>query len=264
MTRLRFFTPNSVALLRQRIPRHIDDYYALISGEESLPFLSTERDIESRSSGIDVPSLNRHLVDDQERGLCQAEVLNSMAVYTALRQLSRAQAMDEKLWDYLTHTDYASYVAKRWLRLADKGSNRAKRRVLNHFLAGDNPEFKLIHDNGISRLWWLGHFAHKAAPNKPKRFLEIVLYQQDIRCSLLERHSFSMNTEVLRSIYGIMEEFWSQNNLDVFKRDIFRTWMRTLYKRSRETPLDLMYETERSMTVLQEARRALRQHGYRI
>lgn len=264
MTPLRYFTPNSVALLRQRIPQHIDEYYALISGERSLPFLSTESDIESRISSIDVSSLKPQLVDDRVCGLHRAEVLNSMAVYTFLRRLTRDQAMDEKLWDYLTHTDYASYVAKRWLRAADRTSNHAKRRVLNHFFGGDNPEFKLIHDNGIGRLWWLGHFAHKAAPDEPTRFLEIVLHQQDIRCSLLERHSFSMKTQVLRSIYRAMEEFWMQKNLDIFKRDIFRTWMRTLYKSSRETPLDLMSGTERSRIVFQEARRALRQHGRRI
>ena len=261
MSRLRYFTEQSVASIRENVYRHVDEYYALLDSDQPLSFISADRGIQSRMSRLEAPSLRGQLLDGERGELYPTDVLNALTVHRSLSQLTPHQASDERLWAYLAHTECARYVARRWLKASvrERDRNDAKKAVLNHFFANGNRA--LIRDNGISRLWWLGHIAQKVDPDRPKQFLDILLYKQDVRSALIERPSVSMNIEVLRSIYNVMYDYWMQKDLRIFERAVFRSWMIALNTRGGVTLFDVLSDVDRSRIVRDEAQMALRLHG---
>ena len=114
----------------------------------------------------------------------------------------------------------------------------------------------LVRDNGVSRLWWLGKIAHDVAADGPCEFLTILLHRQDVRSALIERPSVSMNRGLLRGIYSVMREHWS-NGGELFKRDAFRSWMVALNRRGGVVLLDALPEDALGRLLREEANYAV-------
>ena len=134
----------------------------------------------------------------------------------------------------------------------------AVREVRNHFFAVGNRA--LIRDNAVSKLWWLGKIAHDIDPANPREFLTILLHRQDMRSALIERPSVSTNRRVLRGIYEVMREHWSDGGA-LFARKAFRSWMSALNRRGRVVLLDALPEEALGQLLREEARRAVEGHS---
>ena len=233
MDRLRYYTSESVEALRSSIVRHLEWYY---SGSGVAPMSSVSGGF--RATKIGAPLLYDTL-EIEEQDPASKDALNSLAVYGALESLSAHQASMERMWVWLCHNDCPEYVRARWLKDRPTNEQDAVRRVVNHFFAKGNRG--LIRDNGVSRLWWLGRVAHDAAPDNPRKFLDILLHRQDVRSALIERPSVSMNRTVLRVVFGVMEEFWDGDQ-SLFERERFRDWMVALNRRGGIVLLDAIPE----------------------
>jgi len=233
VARLRYYTSESVEVLRSVIVRHLEWYYS-DSGPAPMDSVSGG----FRDTRFDAPLLEERLAIEQ-RSPESTDALNSLAVYDALKCLSSHQASMERLWVWLCHNDCSEYVRVRWLKERPTSDQDAVRRVVNHFFARGSRG--LIRDNGVSRLWWLGSVAHDVAPNNPRKFLDILLHRQDVRSALIERPSVSMNRTVLRAIFRVMEEFWDGDR-SLFARGRFRDWMVALNRKGGVVLLDAIPE----------------------
>ena len=233
MDRLRYYTSESVEVLRSSIERHLEWYY---SGNGMAPMPSVSGGF--RATKVVAPLLDKKL-ETEEQNPESKDALNSLAVYSALESLSAHQASMERMWVWLCHNDCPEYVRARWLKDRPSSEQEAVRRVVNHFFARGNRG--LIRDNGVSRLWWLGRVAHDAAPDNPRKFLDILLHRQDVRSALIERPSVSMNRTVLRVVFRVMEEFWDGDK-SLFVRERFRDWMVALNRRGGVVLLDAIPE----------------------
>lgn len=244
--KVRYFTEISVERLRSEAQNHLDTYY---SGEDLAKLASMDA---VRDSRVDMIYFADRLTYTEP--VSDTDVENALCVFDALKSLTPQQAADERLWVYLCHTDCADYVRWRWLGDRPVSDDEALSRVLNHFFARDNRA--LIRDNGISRLWWLGHIAHRIDSENPRQFLEVVLHRQDVRSALLERPSVAMNERVLRSIYEVMLEHW-QSGRELFQRETFRRWMVGLNRRGGVILLDALDSSQLDELVRDEASVAL-------
>ena len=242
----KYFTEISVARLRSEAEKRLDLYYS----SEDLANLASMDAV--RDSRVDMLSFADRL--SYAEPVSGTDVDNALCVFDALKSLKPKQAADERLWVYLCHNECADYVRRRWLGERPVSDDVARSRVLNHFFARDNRA--LIRDNGISRLWWLGHIAHRIDSENPRQFLEIVLHRQDVRSALLERPSVAMNERVLRSIYEVMLEHW-QSDRELFQRETFRRWMVGLNRRGGVILLDALDSSQLDELVRGEARIAL-------
>ena len=222
MSRLRYFTTESLETLRLAVPSRLDWYY---SPDDTLESILSQ--CSSRESRLPIPNLSGRLVLNEDQPSV-TDIDNAILVYDSLRDLTSHQASIERMWVYLCHCDCPGYVAHRWLKRRPENTEQAVRKVYNHFYATGNRAF--IRDNGVSRLWWLGKVAHDVAPEDPKQFLEILLNRQDVRSALMERPAVSMNKRVLREIYNVMQYYWT-NGRELFERDVFRNWMIALNRR---------------------------------
>lgn len=244
MTNLRYYTTEVVENLRARIADHLDWYYA---PEGRPPAMASIGGI--RESNLTAPDLNHQLAIDENRP-SSTDVVNALVVYRALSELTPHQGSIERMWVYLCHSDCPRYVATRWLNRRPENEEDAVREVRNHFFATGNRA--LIRDNGISRLWWLGKIAHDVDPENPREFLTILLHRQDVRSALIERPSVSTNRRVLRGIYEVMREHWS-NGGALFARETFRSWMIALNRRGGVVLLDALPDQDLGQLLREEA-----------
>ena len=247
MSKLRYYTTGALEDLRHSIADRLDWYYAP-DGEPTLSSLGG-----FRYSQLDAPMLaDRLTVDDKRPSANDAE--NALLVYEALRELTSHQASIERMWVHLCHCDCPQYVTSRWLNKRPEREEDAVREVQNHFFAVGNRA--LIRDNGVSRLWWMGKIAHEVDPDCPRNFLTILLHRQDVRSALIERPSVSMNRRLLRGIYAVMREYWT-NDGKLFERGNFRSWMIALNRRGGVVLLDALPDDELGKLLREEAHQTI-------
>ncbi len=244
MTQLRYFTSEALEGLRSKIAEHLEWYYAPKGSPPSAVLSSSVRE-----TMLATPVLAEQLVTAAKQP-SSTDAANALLVYQALSKLTPHQASIERLWAYLCHCDCPQYVTARWLQGRPDKDVDAVREVQNHFFATGNRA--LIRDNGVSRLWWLGKIAHDVDPKNPQEFLTILLHRQDVRSALIERPSVSMNRRVLRGIYEVMREHWT-NGGKLFEREIFRSWMVALNRRGGVVLLDALPDEALARLLREEA-----------
>ena len=252
MTNLRYYTAEVVEDLRTRIGEHLDWYYAPRGRPPAVALVGGVRE-----SSLTAPAIAERLVIETGRP-SSTDVDNALIVYEALSGLTLHQASIERMWVYLCHCDCPQYVTARWLSQRPNKDEDAVREVRNHFFAVGNRA--LIRDNAVSRLWWLGKIAHDTDPENPREFLTTLLHRQDVRSALIERPSVSTNRRVLRGIYQVMQEYWSDGGA-LFAREAFRSWMIALNRRGGVVLLDALPEEALGRLLREEARRAVEEHS---
>ncbi len=248
MASLQYYTLEAVSELRRSLQTNLEWYFDLNAPERILTAKTPRRD-----TRIELTGWQDQLRIDGKRP-ASTDAVNALAVFESLSELSPYQASDERVWTYLCHNECRSYVAERWLRGSEPDSPGAADRILNHFFVRGNRS--LIRDNGVSRLWWLGSIAHKVDPACPRRFLDILLYRQDVRSALIERPSVSMNLDVLKAIYAVMKEDFETDEKVLFQRDSFREWMKNLNRRGGVILLDAVPPPALDALIRAEAERA--------
>lgn len=248
METLQYFTAQAVADLWDNVSPNLDQYYTA----EIQPFHAAIDDV--RSSRYRNPNFDG--LGRATSGLNYSDDADSLIVYRELEELTPHQASDQRLWVYLCHCVCPNYVSQRWLKDRPSDNLTAIGKVRAHFFCKDNRA--LIRDNGLSRLWWLGKIACDVAPDDPSEFLEILLYRQDVRSSLIERPFVSRNRRLLKVIYEEMRGHWySDHRKRLFERKIFRHWMRALNRRGGVCLLDAIPDQALSDLVRTEAMTAL-------
>lgn len=247
--RLRYCTIDTLENLRRTVAERLDWYYAPDSSASPTSLGGF------RETGVEAPALAAKLSHDEKRP-STTDAENALIVYESLRSLTPHQASIERMWVYLCHFDSPCYVSARWLTRGMDKEELAVREVKNHFFATGNRG--LIRDNGLSRLWWLGKIAHDVDHEKPREFLDLLLHRQDVRSALIERPSVSMNPRLLRGIYAVMRDHWT-NGGDLFKRDAFRNWMIALNRRGGVILLDALPDTALDRLLREEAEQSVMQ-----
>lgn len=168
---------------------------------------------------------------------------NTKRIYTALMDLTVTQAVDERLWTYLTHVTFWEYMRIRWPLEKSDGEERANptNYVLEHYFFTSNRNRALVR-NGISRLWWFGYTTYDDSRKDPFELTAVLLRTQDLAHSIMER-TFSLNRNITRGILSALFEM-QQMGFEPPKREILRALMRHLIQLGGVTVLDALDEDE--------------------
>ncbi|MXY58838.1 MAG: hypothetical protein F4029_03035 [Gammaproteobacteria bacterium] len=253
MNVVRYYTEEAVGELLGQIVDQKTWYLAPNTAYSSLQSRNPVRDTEIPSGQL------ANVLKTKGRKPERHDPSNALVVYRALANLTPHQASDIRLWTYLCHNECSTYVASRWLRGRSGSNENVARDIYNHFFVHGNRG--LIRDNGISRLWWLGHIAHCVDPGQPERFLDVLLFRQDPRSALIERPSVSRNYRVLKSVYLVMKKDFETKERTLFVRETFREWMKGLNRQGGVVLLDALTDGRLDRLVKREADRAATQTG---
>jgi len=80
-----------------------------------------------------------------------------------------------------------------------------------------------MRDNGIARLWWMGHTANRIPHMSMNEVYEILFANSDYRSSLLERNSSANSMNVLVAVLKVTSDAY-ENGIH-YKRENFRKFM---------------------------------------
>lgn len=118
---------------------------------------------------------------------------NAVLVFEYLRDLTRTQATDPRLWVTLAHTTFWRYVHARWGESATEALRTA---VLRHWFVPDGGKASL-RTHAISRLWWAAYLTYAPWERDPDlavfktadrfHYTRVLLKQQQIYFDVIER-----------------------------------------------------------------------------
>jgi hypothetical protein len=213
--RLNYVKESAVAELRKSIEYNKAMYSESASWMGSFfsgrPYLA-----ESRIAIASLPELK-----NPETAVALFELENTIALHTALKDLTPSQAADERLWVWLAHGPYWDYMRHRWP--VENAKTSFERYVLEHYFLGD---VRSLVRHGLARLWWFGYCTYVPNAEDPYALTRMLLHTTDARASLLER-KFWRNQAVLHAVLRRVAH-WRSNELDFFvPRERFRRLCKT-------------------------------------
>tara|TARA_B100000315_G_C14550573_1_gene575558 strand:- start:1017 stop:1757 length:741 start_codon:yes stop_codon:yes gene_type:complete len=231
--RVRYIRFNSLDGLRVNIATHLKYY----SEPESWLDNGSGPSDWYRESNLTLPDE----INLKSTGGADDDFENAKTIYTAMKGLSLAVAIDERFWAYMTHSTYWDYMRNRWP--VEKSSvNKKEEFIREHYFFMTNKARALTR-NGISRLWWFGHVSYDENREDPFELTKVLLKTQDVAQTLLER-SFSRNEMVTKSILACLLEREKENRGNPFHREHFRTVARTLNAVGSVASLDSLAEED--------------------
>lgn len=151
------------------------------------------------------------------------EVACCMAVADGLNGVTPYLARDERIWVRLTHIELLHYSRTRWP--IPSTDTEAVTHIQKHFFARSARGIE--RDNAISRLWWMATVASKVEGLKTSEALDALLFQSDVRASIIERPSTSQNTALLSALVIQLHKSLLSNQ-ELFERKRFRSLMKQL------------------------------------
>jgi hypothetical protein len=190
---------DAVAQLRENMLNNVERY--LSGGEWVGSYLMdlTEMDKWYLESRIPFYKVNLEVSDRNKRNISKTDAENAKRIHKSLRALTPAQAVDPRIWTYLTHAVYPDYMAARWL----KQNQDISKGTLERFFANNNRE---IIRNGIARLWWYGYLTYDSTREDPYELTDFLLSNQNIAQALLERN-LGNNKQWLIKMLDVMLKF---------------------------------------------------------
>jgi len=147
------------------------------------------------------------------------DIDNSIITFNALKDLSRTQAADPRLWTYLTHVKFWEYMRARWPLERSTAGDKVNYIRERYFVSSNNSR-SLIR-NGIGRLWWYSYLTYDKTRSDPFELTKILLSQQDIAAQITER-SFSRNRKLIFPILDFIRVNPRINELNIPSRTVIR------------------------------------------
>ncbi|MFM9281360.1 DUF6339 family protein [Paenibacillus jiagnxiensis] len=227
--RLRYFTENGLQRLKLKALEHIQ----VKKYEADEPWVD---DSWSVPSNLVIPDIQLKVsVYTDGRRPEHFDLENVRTLYGALKHLTPAEASNERLWAYLTHSTFWTYMRSRWPvekqeneeegevleeEQSKRKSSPSKRVEARYFLSGQKAPVR----NGLARLWWFGYMTYDESLGNPWELTEILLHNSDLTLNLTERN-FSRNMEFTKTILGTVAKI-KKDNPGFYNRDRFRELMK--------------------------------------
>lgn len=131
-------------------------------------------------------------------GTPDAEVHNSLTVYSRMQGMTPALAREERLWARLCHVECLEFARARWI----PDNEHDARQIRIHFFASGLTGCR--DDNAIGRLWWNGHMASLATPDDIERGLRRILARANYRMHIIENAEVSFRQPLIAGIIRML------------------------------------------------------------
>lgn len=170
------------------------------------------------------------------------DLINTEVVFDALPGLTAFQASRDELWATLCLGSYRSYVQRRW-RPKSQQSIDLRRNYQLHYLS--STVRNRWRDNGVSRLWWLRHYAQSINPADPQEVLSVLFFRdKNLGESMLTKPSISTVPSVAKSIFHFAYRGFIDPGTSTYSREAFRSFVREIDLNTGRTLLPLLEEED--------------------
>lgn len=155
-------------------------------------YLNDEFNIDSKyireNPDIEIPKIELILPDKNDTH----DFENSKILFEALKNLNPTQATDYRIWTYMTHKDFWSYMRKR-SPVESQPLGARTDYILTHWFI-DKINSRDLMRNNISSLWWCAYLTYDSSREDPYELTKEVFSMLDYTRHLLPgRQGRSMN-----------------------------------------------------------------------
>lgn len=109
---------------------------------------------------------------------------NCIKVYENMKSLTPSEAVDGRLWSYLSHEKFYGYSIKRWPHNFDNSSKDFLENVLRHYIL-KGTSIRGYLDNSIARLWWMAYLTYDEELEDPYQLTKELLSDLDYTRTLI-------------------------------------------------------------------------------
>jgi hypothetical protein len=197
---------------------------------QSFEDLSDEIGLSTVEVDINLGDLTELYLPEGQSQETNKDLENCKLIAEVFKNLTPAQATDERLWVTLCFDHFNEYARHRWpLEKAKTPENH----VADHWFAKTSRN--RMRDNAISRLWWMAHIANRVPDVSVDEVLKTLFFNSDYRSNLLERNSSANAINVVVGVLQISQKAFD-DGVD-FNREKFRTFMKSVDQIGKRTAL---------------------------
>jgi hypothetical protein len=239
---LKIFKESSLSELNQFIKSDNFEFSSLTKDKvwalEYFNYLGVDEDEYLFETNVDF-KLNKELVPR-----VSSDFDSAILLYENFK-LTEVQAVDERLWSYLSLVELWEYTFERWLSKDDKKTKTFLDRGILNPNARRKADRKFLR-NSISRLWW-GVHATVCEEEDKYRFTKILFSNQDIFLQILER-SYSKSPSVLKALLEYIDIMKNKNTLT---RAHYRLLLKEVTRLSGVILIDIISQEEMLQLLMQ-------------
>lgn len=217
---LNILTKNAYVMLTEDLNVNIEKYAESEVWIDEY-FSSKSMDRYYRFTGISVPDF------ELEIGGPETDADNARILYEALKDtLNPRIASDARLWLYLTHKTFYSYMVRRWPVQNTDGTEESekneksvsrKQKIYNkinerYFFGSSNG--KAFVRQGIARLYWSAALTYDENNSDPYEMTRFLLNNQDLLVATTER-SLARNKNFLLAVLKVLRDYGPLNRADI-------------------------------------------------
>jgi hypothetical protein len=164
---------------------------------------------------------------------------NALIVHNALKNFKVSYASDERFWVTLAFGEFFEYTKKRWQPINGSKEEIAKS-LKNHWFAPTSRS--RWRDQSISRLWWIGYFAHSIPGLDAGKVLDVLYLNSELVNSFLG-HPRTISSKKLSAILlHLLHDHYFNHPKTSFNREQFRLWMHLIDLRGGKINFDTLEE----------------------
>jgi len=162
---------------------------------------------------------------------------NALIVYGALKNFKVSYASDERFWVTLAFGEFFEYTKKRW-QPVNESKEEISKSLRNHWFAPTSRS--RWRDQSISRLWWVGHFAHSIPGLEADKVLDVLYLNSELVNSFLG-HPRTISSKRLSAILlSLFHDHYFKYPKTNFNREQFRLWMHLIDLRGGKINFDTL------------------------
>lgn len=125
---------------------------------------------------------------------------NVKRIHQSLKELPKAQLIDERLWVGLTHHHFWNYMVHR------ENVNRINSTtVLNHFFFRTNTKRDYI-KNSLSKLFWIGNQVYDESREDPYELLDYLKDDFSTKSLIIFSNNYTNNPKITRALFSALLE----------------------------------------------------------
>ena len=162
---------------------------------------------------------------------------NALIIYSALKNFKVSYASDERFWVTLAFGEFFEYTTKRW-QPVNGSKEEISKSLRNHWFAPTSRS--RWRDQSISRLWWVGHFAHSIPGLEADKVLDVLYLNSELVNSFLG-HPRTISSKRLSAILlSLFHDHYFKYPKTSFNREQFRLWMHLIDLRGGKINFDTL------------------------
>ncbi|MBO4828630.1 MAG: hypothetical protein J5534_04240 [Fibrobacter sp.] len=158
---------------------------------------------------------------DSDKDSSSLDVRNAITLYTALKDISDAQATEERFWAGLCHSDFYEFLHRRWqMSFVEKLKDQD---VLGRYFFGQGAKRSLF-SNSLAKLWWVGRLSYNESLED--KFALTKYFSEDFstKTLMIFSNNFMANKNIVTGLLSALIELDKEGFVMVSqkkKRDIY-------------------------------------------